>query len=193
NCPSGIYVLPDKHDTHLWHCVTFIRKGPYTGGIFRFDIVFPVNFPAATPQVYFPPTLLHPLVDPNTGRMLLTSRFTNGWKPRETFVTHLLYFVKAAFQDDTIDGLREGLVANLEVYKMYRDNKPLFKKLAHQSVSLSTSPSSLYDISGGSGFPSPSIGADKGARNEEAAGIHFSKVDEDEMAALRREIFGDEE
>lgn len=84
---------------------------------------------------------------------------------------------------------------------MYRDQRAVFNTLARQSAVLSTAPSSLYDQSGGSGFPNPSVGLDErgtgaGQRGdgqnkpEEANGILFSELDQDQMAALRREIFG---
>lgn len=186
----------------------FVQKGPFSGGIFRFDIVFPSTYPSSTPQVFFPPTLLHPLVDPDTGRLSLTSRFPTTWKPRQDFVFHILHFVKSSFQESTLESLREGIVANPEVYRMFRTHRTLFNKLALQSVALSTAPSSLYDVSGGSGFPNPSIGLNlanpirpsgtdkvtsRPIRAEEANGILFRKLEEEEMARLRKQIFGEEE
>lgn len=206
NCPRGIYVQLDDDDTHLWHCVVFVYNGPFNGGIFRFDIVFPPAYPSSTPQVYFPPTLLHPLVDPDSGRLLLTSRFQT-WRPRKDFVTHILAFVREVFTEIFLQDLREGMVANAEVWRMFRSHRGLFNKLALQSVALSTAPSSLYDVSGGSGFPNPSVGLNRvqprggggdkagngiAARVDEANGILFRKLEDDEMARLRRDIFGDE-
>ncbi|KAF6766814.1 Ubiquitin-conjugating enzyme, E2 [Kalmanozyma brasiliensis GHG001] len=195
NSPSGIYVSLDDDDTHLWHGVIFVSGGPFNGGIFRFDIVFPASYPSSIPQVFFPPTLLHPLVDPDSGRLLLLSRFPT-WNPRRDFVSHILHFVKSAFEEETLEGLLEGAVSNKEVYRMFRGHRGLFDRLAMQSVALSTSPSSLYDVSGGSGFPNSSVQTRKGgrvgtARGEEANGVLFRKLDEDEMIQLRREIFGD--
>ena len=56
-----------------WHGVVFVRAGPYVGGVFRFEIHFPPTFllGSMTPDVVFPPTLLHPLVDVS----VQTSRF----------------------------------------------------------------------------------------------------------------------
>ena len=83
---------------------------------------------------------------------------------------------------------------------MFRTHRTLFNKLALQSVALSTAPSSLYDTSGGSGFPNPSVGLNpssarrgKGVGMEEANGIVFRKVNDEEMRRLRSEIFGDDE
>ncbi|PWZ02569.1 UBC-like protein [Testicularia cyperi] len=206
NCPPGVYVQLDDDDTHLWHAVLFVHTGPFKGGIFRFDIVFPPRYPSATPQVYFPPTLLHPLVDPNSGRLSLTTRFKSAWNPRRDFVTHILAFVRSVFETETLDTLLEGTVANQEVYRMYRSHRALFNKLAHQSVALSTSPSSLYDVSGGSGFPNPSVGiksaSDVGStmaagsskargNGNVANGILFHELTQEQLDSLRQDIFGD--
>lgn len=197
NCPSGIYISLDDDDTHLWHGVIFVSQGPFNGGIFRFDIVFPPAYPSSIPQVFFPPTLLHPLVDPDSGRLLLTSKLPT-WNPRRDFVSHILRFVKSAFEEETLEGLLEGGAANKEVYRMFRGHRGLFDRLAMQSVALSTSPSSLYDVSGGSGFPNSSVQTRKGVRmgrskGDEANGVLFRKLEEEEMMRLRKEIFGEAE
>lgn len=190
NLSRGLYIQLDDFDTHLWHGVIFVQSGPFSGGIFRFDIVFPPAYPSSIPEVYFPPTLLHPLVDPDSGRLFLTSRFP-VWRPRKDFVVHVLQFVKEAFEERLLEGLREGAVANKEVYRMFRGHRALFDRLALQSVSLSTSPSSLYDVSGGTGFPNPSVRDANGTRGEDANGILFRQLDEEEMERLRGEIFGE--
>nr|CDI51379.1 conserved hypothetical protein [Melanopsichium pennsylvanicum 4] len=115
---------------------------------------------------------------------------------------------KGAFEERSLENLREGQVANAEVYRMFRTHRSLFNKLALQSVALSTAPSSLYDVSGGSGFPNPSVGLNKAnpakvaigkeapsrpVGMDEANGILFRKLDDEEMANLRRDIFGEEQ
>lgn len=73
---------------------------------------------------------------------------------------------------------------------MYQTQRGLFNKLALQSVALSTAPSSLYDVSGGSGFPNTSVPPTKAHRAEAANGIIFRDLPADELAALRADIFG---
>lgn len=167
-----------------------MHSGPFKGGVFRFDVVFPKTFPHAAPQVFFPPTLLHPLVEPVSGRLSLTPRFNAKWNPRKEFVSHVLRYVRSIFEQDTLDQISPAAVLNIEVYKMYQSQRGLFNKLALQSVALSTAPSSLYDVSGGSGFPNTSISPTKQHRAEEAHGIVFRDLPADQLAALRADIFG---
>lgn len=73
---------------------------------------------------------------------------------------------------------------------MYQSQRGLFNKLALQSVALSTAPSSLYDVGGGSGFPNTSVSPSKAHRAEEANGIIFRDLPASQLTALHDEIFG---
>ncbi len=42
--PSGVYVVPSFKKLRLWYGAIFLRKGLYTGGIFRFSISLPPNY-----------------------------------------------------------------------------------------------------------------------------------------------------
>lgn len=95
----------------------FVHSGPFRGGVFRFDIVFPKTYPLATPQVFFPPTLLHPLVEPVSGRLALGTLFKTAWNPRKDFVSHILAFVRSVFDQDTLDHLSPSTVVNTEVFR----------------------------------------------------------------------------
>ncbi|CAD6890478.1 unnamed protein product [Tilletia controversa] len=186
-CPEGVYIEPDTSNPGTWHGVVFVRSGIFQGGIFRFDIVFPPTSQRLAPQVYFPPTLLHPLLDPATGRLSLVLRFSSGWDPRTSTVLKLLLYLKSIFQPSILDATSERIAANVEVLRMYRDDRPLFLKLAHQAVALSSSEAALYERGQAASYPSYGSQSDIST----GAGIHFSrKMDE---AALRREIFEDED
>jgi ubiquitin-protein ligase len=62
---SGLYVLPDPCDSHLWHGVVSARVGAYKGGSFRFHLRLAANHPAdgAYPELHFLDDIFHPLVD----------------------------------------------------------------------------------------------------------------------------------
>jgi ubiquitin-protein ligase len=49
----------------VWNGVIFIRSGPYIGGIFKFTVNFPINYPKSRPTVTFllRPKFFHPLID----------------------------------------------------------------------------------------------------------------------------------
>ncbi len=129
--PLWLYVQLDDDDTHLWHSVIFVQDGPFSGGVFRFDIVFP-HLPSAIPQVFFHPPSFTRSSTRIRARLLLRLTFSNGLETAARFRLHILQFVEAAFQEDTLMGLREGTVANPEVCIACSERiGTLFNKLAH--------------------------------------------------------------
>ncbi|KAK0549258.1 hypothetical protein OC846_004154 [Tilletia horrida] len=185
---EGVYLEPDTLNHSTWHGVVFVREGIFQGGIFRFDIVFPPSFPKLAPQVFFPPTLLHPLLDPTTGRLSLALRFSSGWDARTCTVLELLLYLKSIFQPALLDQVTERISTNIEVFRMYRDDRPLFVKLANQAVALSTSESALYERGQAASYPGYGSGTADGGGGS-SAGIYFHPVEE---ATIRKEIFGNE-
>lgn len=59
-------------DPTLWFGVMFIRKGPYSSAIIRFQISFTQSFPRSPPLITFSTDMFHPLVTPLTTYMYTT-------------------------------------------------------------------------------------------------------------------------
>ncbi|GAA5961263.1 hypothetical protein JCM3765_002889 [Sporobolomyces pararoseus] len=172
--PLGMYIFPT--DVFRWSGVISIHKGYYSGAIFHFTLTIPSTYPHSIPQITFDsPSVFHPLVDPVSGRMRLDSRFPN-WRSRQDFIWMILHHVKACFKRRSLDDLRETLCANVEAYRLYREQTTLFAKLAAQSSALSTSSSVLYS-------PPPS-------RTTEAnpSPIQFRKLEVGEKDELEKKV-----
>ncbi|KHJ82944.1 hypothetical protein OESDEN_17361 [Oesophagostomum dentatum] len=45
---DGMYVVPSANDQFTWFGLLFIRRGVYGGGIFRFNVRIPNDFPVTT-------------------------------------------------------------------------------------------------------------------------------------------------
>ncbi|KAH8927758.1 hypothetical protein BT69DRAFT_1257986 [Atractiella rhizophila] len=144
--PLGMYVMPEKGNINVWHIILFLHRGYYSPSLLRFTLSIPSSYPSPTvlPTLTSLTNVFHPLIDPSTGRFNLESRFPR-WRPRKDFLFHILHFLKASFKRNGLEGLVERGCANLEAYRMYRNNPTLFTKLASQSASLSMSDSTLYD------------------------------------------------
>ncbi|KAL2824087.1 hypothetical protein BDW59DRAFT_87997 [Aspergillus cavernicola] len=71
--PPGVYVSLSFGDPTLWTCVIFVRSGPYTSAILRFQIRFPPSYPDRPPLVTFATDVFHPLIVP-----LTTYTFSTG-------------------------------------------------------------------------------------------------------------------
>jgi ubiquitin-protein ligase len=94
--PTGMVVAPSFHTLLEWHGSVHIREGFYKGGIFKFVINIPVDYPASAPAVYFFNAVFHPLVDPNTGRLDISIAFPT-WKPGRDYLVLVLAFLKKIF------------------------------------------------------------------------------------------------
>lgn len=67
---KGIYVIPSAKNPFIWFGVQFIRQGIFQGGVFRFTITLPSNFPdGGCPTVVFQSKIFHPLINSETGEL----------------------------------------------------------------------------------------------------------------------------
>ena len=72
-CPPGLYLAAVPGNFALWNGVLFVRKGPYSSAILRFEISIPDRYPSVPPLVLFSSDVFHPLVTP-----LTTYTYTTG-------------------------------------------------------------------------------------------------------------------
>ncbi|KAF7550040.1 hypothetical protein G7046_g8142 [Stylonectria norvegica] len=77
-CPEGIFVSLTPGNPSIWSGVLFVRDGPYTPAILRFQITFPDSYPRLPPLVTFSTDMFHPLITPLTTYMYTTDIQDNG-------------------------------------------------------------------------------------------------------------------
>ncbi|OCL00251.1 uncharacterized protein K441DRAFT_533544 [Cenococcum geophilum 1.58] len=76
---DGVFVSITPGDPALWVGVIFVRKGPYSPAVLRFQISFPPTYPALPPLVTFSIDVFHPLLTP-----LTTYTYTTGSSDTDT-------------------------------------------------------------------------------------------------------------
>ncbi|RCN36603.1 ubiquitin--protein ligase [Ancylostoma caninum] len=93
---DGMYIVPSACDQFTWFGLLFIRRGIYGGGIFRFNVRIPNDFPATTslPTVKFDLFIFHPNIDPSSRRPDLTRYFPDGWKKDKHHIQNVLLVVQ---------------------------------------------------------------------------------------------------
>ena len=72
NAPAGVFVMPSLESLRVWHGVIFVRKGVYQGGVFKFRVDLPPEYPEldAWPQVTFVVArVFNPLVHEESGAL----------------------------------------------------------------------------------------------------------------------------
>ncbi|XP_071559769.1 protein crossbronx homolog [Temnothorax nylanderi] len=93
---KGIYVVPSALNAFLWFGVQFIRQGIYRGGVFRFTITLPSNFPLGDcPKVVFETQIFHPLINPENGELCTSWGFPE-WR-RNNRIGQLLQYITKIF------------------------------------------------------------------------------------------------
>jgi len=90
---SGVLVQPSLADIFEWQVAFMPAVGFFASRILTFRIRFD-NFPAAVPLVVFPRGVVHPQIDPASGRFDCAARF-GEWNVR-TRVHALIDYVCAA-------------------------------------------------------------------------------------------------
>lgn len=93
---SGVIVLPHLSDIRIWDGTIFVRQGLYKGGIFKFRMTFPEDYPASAPKVYFTTTIYHPLINYKTGDLDLMYYFKK-WEWGKHYAINCLKFIKNIF------------------------------------------------------------------------------------------------
>ncbi|XP_029163581.1 protein crossbronx homolog [Nylanderia fulva] len=93
---KGIYVIPSALDSFLWFGVQFVRQGIYKGGVFRFTISLPPNFPLGDcPKVVFETQVFHPLINPENRELCTTWGFPE-WR-RNNRIWQLIQYITKIF------------------------------------------------------------------------------------------------
>lgn len=170
--PRGVYVLPDDGDIHAWHGVVFVRQSHYRGGVFKFSITVPEDYPVAgkdaLPRVHFQqPVPYHPLVHPKSGDLELREHF-GAWdpvaKPEEDNLAAVVAYVKHVFY---MTNFNTATPNNGHARHLYRENQPLFFRKVEESAEAA---------------------AAAAERADDAGGVPFLPFNEDRHEAIRRQI-----
>ena len=129
HAPGGVYLLPSLDDLRHFHGVIFVRRGPYTNGIFKFELRLPLKYNDvdAWPVVTFRSSVYNPHVDPDTGVLDLKSAYPT-WDPHRHYLVTVLTYLKkifylksfpGAFGDDAVvhPAARDLAVSNPAEYR----------------------------------------------------------------------------
>ncbi|KAI8338248.1 ubiquitin-conjugating enzyme/RWD-like protein [Chlamydoabsidia padenii] len=142
-CPLGIYLMPCADTLNVWYGVLFLHQGLYSSGVFKFRLVIPEDYPLACPSVTFMTDVFHPLID-SQGNLALQPGFPN-WRPYQDYLIHLIRYIKHVFHRSFLGSLTEHVCFNKEAYRLYRQDKIVFRKMAQQCAQLSITEFYLFD------------------------------------------------
>lgn len=93
----GVHVQPSYQSELVWFGIIFIRHGMYHGGIFKFTMYIPDNYPDGDcPRLLFDIPVFHPLVDPSSGELDVKRAFAK-WTPNRNHIWQVLMYARGVF------------------------------------------------------------------------------------------------
>jgi len=98
HAPSGVYLIPSLDNLRLFYGVIFVRRGPFTNGIFKFQIRLPERYNDVNtwPQITFSSYVYNPYVNAKTGELDIQSAYPS-WDPHKHYLVTVLTHLKKIF------------------------------------------------------------------------------------------------
>jgi len=128
----GIYCIPAYSSPLTWYGVLFIRQGPYQGGVFRFQVSLPENYPDGDcPSVVFDAPVFHPHVDPDTNQLNVKQGF-HKWKRNGNHIWQLLLYTRRVFYK--VEVTNPELAVNKEAARLWQEDGEKYQCLAKDCV-----------------------------------------------------------
>ncbi|CAO4382623.1 unnamed protein product [Caenorhabditis nigoni] len=133
---EGIFVSPSAKNKFAWYGVIFVRKGIFGGGIFRFKIEIPLEFPETSelPKVIFNQTIFHPLICIKSKELCLKRSFPDGWKSEKHSLRRVLIVLQRSFYSYDVDSDK---CINPEASVLYKEHREKFREIAKECVEAS--------------------------------------------------------
>ncbi len=121
NCSAG----PAGSDMFRWEGVIMgPTDSPYSGGVFKLDIQFPVDYPFKPPKIQFTTKIYHPNV--NATGLICLDILKQQWSPALT-ISKVLLSITSLLTDPNPD---DPFVP--DIAQLYKSNKSLYESKARE-------------------------------------------------------------
>nr|CAD2209531.1 unnamed protein product [Meloidogyne enterolobii] len=174
NFIEGVYVTPGAESPLVWFGLLVVRTGIFYGGLFRFTITIPEEFPDTNeiPIVQFEESLFHPLINPKNNCVDLNRFFPSGWQRDRNHIYQVITATQGIFFRCQCE---PSQAANPEASILLKENRSKFVQLAHNAVRRSRT--QIYAL--------PS--------SDDQNAIRFTPWDDVEMEPYRQYLLGKSE
>eukprot|EP00527_Entomoneis_sp_CCMP2396_P009443 CAMPEP_0198138986 /NCGR_PEP_ID=MMETSP1443-20131203/2324_1 /TAXON_ID=186043 /ORGANISM="Entomoneis sp., Strain CCMP2396" /LENGTH=233 /DNA_ID=CAMNT_0043800947 /DNA_START=146 /DNA_END=847 /DNA_ORIENTATION=- len=134
HAPGGVYLVPSLHDLRTFFGVIFVRRGPFTNGIFKFQLKLPPTYNDVNqhPKIIFTSAVYNPHVDEKTGELDIKTAYPK-WDPSKHYLVTVLTFTKKIFYAKDFNDAK----ANPEAKNMSKTEPAAYRKKVDECVGLS--------------------------------------------------------
>ena len=116
NSPRGFYLIPSYENLRFFYGVIFLNVGLYKGGIFKFQISLPSNYPSddAYPNIKFSSPIHNPYIDFSSGKFNLI-KLIPKWIAAEHQLVTVAKFIHQIFflEDNSMTSLSNQAVSSI--------------------------------------------------------------------------------
>jgi ubiquitin-conjugating enzyme E2 D/E len=129
NCSAG----PIGHDLFRWEaCIFGPEDSPYTGGVFKLSIQFPVEYPFRAPHIQFNTRIYHPNI--NSSGLICLDILKKEWSPALT-ISKVLLSISSLLTDPNPD---DPFVP--DIARLYKEDRVSYEQEAMRWTLLYATP-----------------------------------------------------
>ncbi|KAG7349662.1 ubiquitin-conjugating enzyme [Nitzschia inconspicua] len=112
HAPGGVYLIPSMDNLRHFFGIIFVRRGPFTNGIFKFSLKLPPKYNDTDmwPQIVFSSRVFNPYVNEMTGELDIKSAYPT-WDPSRHYLVTVLTYLKKIFYSKNFTDARANPVA----------------------------------------------------------------------------------
>lgn len=131
HAPGGVYLIPAMDDLRTFYGIIFVRRGPFTNGIFKFQLKLPPKYNDTNmwPQITFSSYVYNPYVDEKTGALDIQSAYPT-WDPSRHYLVTVLTYLKKIFYSKNFADAK----ANVDAKTLAETNPDEYRKKVDDCV-----------------------------------------------------------
>ena len=131
HAPGGVYLIPSMDSLRNFHGIIFVRRGPFTNGIFKFRLDLPAKYNDTNmhPKITFSSKVYNPYVDEKTGELDVKTAYPT-WDPSRHYLVTVLTFLKKIFYSKTFTDAK----ANPAARQLFEKDPAAYKKKVEACV-----------------------------------------------------------
>jgi ubiquitin-protein ligase len=112
HAPGGVYLIPSMDNLRNFFGIIFVRRGPFTNGIFKFELKLPPKYNDVDmwPEIFFTSHVYNPYVNEKTGQLDIQSTYPT-WDPSRHYLVTVLTYLKKIFYSKSFADAKANIEA----------------------------------------------------------------------------------